>query len=208
MYSLGDRARVLGSIMAIRSDAQFMDCDQDGRIETLTYDPTFFGWKTSNAESATPFVILDLNVRRFALDTSLMRAQPPSPARQKKLLADWSQGGRDEFSRSYKSDMEKGYDKNTFCLAPVVWRDMLDLIYSGNSRTAFHLLDRFWGKGRYAGNLESGEHCELVHTSKEKFAEMLLKQLAYSPYLKELKQLNRGDDRINPLRHVLVKSRF
>jgi hypothetical protein len=77
---------------------------------------------------------------------------------------------------------------------------MLELIYSGNSLTAFHLLDRFWSPSDFAGNLESGEHCEPVHTSKEKFVQMFLKQLAHSPYLEELKKLNRNDARFKRLR--------
>lgn len=166
-YSLGDKAIKLGSIMAVRSDAQFMDVDGDGILETLTNDSTFFGWKTCNSDSAMPFVILKLRGRQFVLDVELMKAQQPTKKRQTEMIADWRNGGRDEFSRSFKSETKNSYDKNSFYLPPVVWRDMLDLIYSGNSQTAFCMLNQYWQKNRYAGNVESGKDSKRIQTRRQ-----------------------------------------
>src|SRR5262249_8263760 len=51
LYSLGKRAKLLATISTIRSSADFMDVDGDGRCEVLSVDPTFFGWKSCNADS-------------------------------------------------------------------------------------------------------------------------------------------------------------
>ncbi len=83
-----------------------------------------------------------------------------------------------------------------FHLAPVVWRDMLSLIYSGNSRAAFRLLDEFWSKELCVGNLECSDEGALVRATKQRFERMFLEQLRHSRYLHELKELNRDDPRI------------
>jgi hypothetical protein len=190
VYSLGKRARHLATLDTIRSMAQFMDVDHDGRCEALTFDPTFFGWQTCNAESAMPFVILKLGTRRFELATSLMKTSPPSEVRQEQMLAAWSTA-----CKTHEFPDWKGRKDNTslFYLAPQIWRDMLDLIYSGNSRVAFSLLHRFWHHGMYTPYMDSRLDCLVC---RETFEKLFLEELSHSAYLSELKQLNQGDARI------------
>lgn len=170
----------------------FADIDKDGVYEAIANDFTFAYWKTSFAESPAPMVILKPTRTGYQLAANLMRTKPPSKERQERLLARWIEVCSSERSSSGNKD---------FRLAPSVWGDMLDLIYSGNSELAFRLLDDFWTKGAHATNLETLEHsCEIVRTSKEKFKRMFLEQLRHSPYLAGVKRLNSANARIRTLR--------
>ena len=191
IYSLGRTARLLATLHTVRSSADFKDVDNDGKYEVLACDPTFFGWQVCNAESPTPLVILKLTGKKLKLATSLMRAQPPTKELSNKLLADWHQACNDRaWTETYDN-------KTIFCLAPLVWGNMLELIYSGNSKVAFTLLDEFWSKGLHAINL--GEPAD-KETGKDQFKRIFLRQLEYSPYLNDIKRLNRGDSTIQSLK--------
>ena len=107
------------------------------------------------------------------------------------LLVEWRRACND---RAWTETHE---NKTAFCLAPVVWGNMLELIYSGNSKVAFALLDEFWGKGFHAINLEEPTDKE---TSKDQFKRIFLRQLESSPYLNDIKRLNRGDSTIQSLK--------
>jgi hypothetical protein len=191
IYSLGKTARLLATLHTVRSSAAFKDVDNDGKYEVLACDPTFFGWQVCNAESPMPLVILKLSGKKLKLATLLMRTQPPTKERSDKLLAEWHRACRD------RAGTEADEDKTRFWLAPLVWGNMLELIYSGNSKVAFSLLDEFWSKGLHAINL--GESTD-TETSKDQFKRIFLRQLEYSPYLHDIKLLNRGDSTIQGLK--------
>ena len=199
IYRLRARAKKLATISTTRSNADFMDIDQDGRCEIIARDQTFFGWKTSNADSPMPLVILKMNHKRFGLATALMRSQPPTQSRQQELLRAWSKACKLPLVANNPPTEKEKSDQTTFILAPVVWGDILNLVYSGNSEMAFSLLDKFWSKSANASNLENNSDCTEVRTSKEQFEKMFLQQLSYSPFLDEIKQLNRSDARIRSL---------
>jgi hypothetical protein len=87
------------------------------------------------------------------------------------------------------------------CTAPLVWGNMLELIYSGNSKTAFALLDRFWPEASCAVNIDCGPAGENGGTTREKFISMFLYRLELSNYIEQVKELNKNDLRIQKLRH-------
>ena len=190
VYSSGKKSQPLAKLESVRSTAEFKDVDHDGRCEAIARDSVFFGWKTSNADSAMPLVILRLHKKKFELATELMRKPPPSKEFQDKMLANWSNACTETYDRLAKDKLVEKFDKQTFYFAPEVWRDLLDLIYSGNSTLAFHLLDRFWQNKTYAGNLENRSDCAVGHTTKEQFVGMFLKQLRHSEYIEGIRQLN------------------
>jgi hypothetical protein len=191
LYSLGRKATLLATLHTVRSSASFKDIDNDGKYEVLACDPTFFGWQVCNAESPMPLVILKMSGKKLKLATALMRTQPPTKERSNKLLVDWHRACKD------RAGTEIYKDKTAFCLAPVVWGNMLELIYSGNSTVAFRLLDEFWSKGLHAINV--GEPTD-KETSKDQFKRIFLRQLEYNPYLNDIKLLNRGDSNIQSLK--------
>jgi hypothetical protein len=199
IYSLQRQGKELAKISATRSEAQFIDIGHDGICEVISSDPTFFGWKTSNASSPMPLVILRLNHKRFELATALMRSKPPTQSRQQEILKAWSKTCKQNLVTSNLPCEKLKSDQSNFTLAPIIWGDMLKLIYSGNSELAFSLLDKFWSPASYAINLEENDNCTAIRTSKDQFVKMFLQQLARSKYLDKIKQLNKGDVRIRNL---------
>jgi hypothetical protein len=71
-------------------------------------------------------------------------------------------------------------------------------------RRLFKLLDRFWSLRMYAENLEYQEGKD-VHTTRARFKQLFLDQLSYSPYLPELRKLNKGCTLICNLTQKKVK---
>jgi len=202
VYSLGATGKELATFSSIRTDIEFMDVDGDGKCEALAREYTFFGWETCNACSPMPLAILKYNGSKMVLATSMMRTQPPTKEKQTALLLRWKkaceQSSIDERSIGFSDPPTPGM----FRLSPVVWGDMLELIISGNSSTAFTLLDQFWKQDKYARNLESRKGGEEVKTSKETFKRLFLMQLAHSPHLNEIKKMNSNDPLIRNLKQL------
>jgi len=207
-YSLSQRPKQLVTISALRSDVKFFDIDHDGKCEAIARDTSFFGWKTSNAQSPMPMAILHLEHGKFVLATTLMKTHAPNTRRQNQLLSTWTKYCKEESNLPYQNGKTGQEKRKLFNLSPKVWGDLLNLVYSGNSRCAFALLDKFWPSNTRAVNLEvdvtdlkdGSCSCKDVYTSKEKFEKMFLEQLSTSPYLNQLKVLNSGDRHICDLR--------
>lgn len=200
VYSLGPKLKTLWKIDAWRSTAQFMDIDGDGKCEVLARDTTFYGWEACNACSPMPLVILRAGKSKLEMAPSLMKASPPTKEQQRRMLADWASACRPGETLGENSMFVQKGKLKVFELSPVVWGDMLHLIYSGNSTLAFSLLDQFWPNNVYTDSLEMGRDCTPVYTSRAGFLSMLLSQLSYSPYLEGLKKLNQGDNHLAKLK--------
>ncbi|MFA6210107.1 MAG: hypothetical protein WCT03_01275 [Candidatus Obscuribacterales bacterium] len=207
IYSLCKSNYVLPTLSTTRASAELIDIDQDGRCEVIAYDPTFFGWQTGNAQSAMPLVILRMRPKRFALAEELMRTKPPTQRRQKEMLSAWRKACEAASVSLPRGSEKTKSHQNTFFLSPMVWTDMLSLIYSGNSELAFSLLDEFWKDKACATNfvLEGNKDYSEVFTTKEQFNELFLHQLSYSSYLTEIKVLNKNDARIQNIAPALRK---
>jgi hypothetical protein len=70
------------------------------------------------------------------------------------------------------------------------------MIYTGNSKQAWTLIDMVWPSGKKA---LIGLGAEPHLCSKEAFISEFLNKLAHSPYLKGLKELNSTDSRLQVL---------
>jgi hypothetical protein len=207
IYSLQGRGEELPAISAVRSEAQFIDIDHDGVCEVISSDPTFFGWKTSNAYSPMPIVVLKLHHKRFELATTLMRTNAPAESRQQEILNFWRKNCPLTLAYSKPTSIKLEPSQMSFKLAPVVWSDMLKLIYSGNSDIAFSLLEKFWNPSCYATNLEVNDDCTEIRTTKERFQKIFLEQLSDSEYLQGIKMLNNRDARIQALNPQKARAR-
>jgi hypothetical protein len=200
VYSLGPKPKTLWKIDAWRSSAQFIDVDGDGKCEALARDTTFYGWKACNACSPMPLVVLKAVKSRLEMAPSLMKAKSPAKEQQRKMLADWVTACRTGETPGENSRFAQKGKLRVFALSPVVWGDMLHMMYSGNSKLAFSMLDQFWPSDAYTDSMEMGCTCSPVYTSKGRFVSMFLSQLRYSPYLEGLKKLNQGDSHLAKLK--------
>jgi hypothetical protein len=187
VYSLGQRAREIGRMEDSYGEVQFLDVDHDGKYEAFARDSTFVTWDKCSNQLVLPMIIMRINDSGLTVATDLMRMAPLSRQRQKELITRWS------FEKGSPDRLEK----NEFYLSSVVLGDILTLIYSGNSKTAFKAIDEFWEPKTFAVN--AGRH-----TSKAEFEKALLRQLSLSPFLTAVQKLNPHDERITSLRPGLA----
>jgi hypothetical protein len=147
-----------------------------------------------------PLVVLKAGKSRLEVAPSLMKAISPTKEQQRKMLADWVTACRPGEAPGQNSMFVQKGKLKVFALSPLVWGGMLHLIYSGNSKLAFNMLDQFWPSDVCTDSLEMGSNCTPVYSSKARFVSMFLSQLSYSPYLEGLKKLNQGDSHVANLR--------
>lgn len=197
IFSLGVRPKEIAKLETVRHDAKFVDVDHDGVCEILVRDTTFFGWKTCNACSPMPLVVLKMQAGKPRMMTSIMKTQPPSREKQKQMFKSWKQTSEDWDADHSKIKKD---DKNTLYFPPKAWGNMFELILSGNSKLAFNMLKEYWPDESCAINFEYKENVDEVRTSRETFENLFLKQLKNSPYIQEIKKLNSDDKRITSLR--------
>ncbi len=138
---------------------EFQDLDGDGILEVIKRDWTFAAWKAGIAQSPAPKVILRFTHGGYQLAPELMRKPPTPPAELAARATALQQ----------RQEWQAGLPP------PEVWGAMLDLIYSGNARQAWELLDQAW-RG------EAAEKAEFLHEFRA--------QLATSPYWPQIKAMN------------------
>lgn len=207
IYSLAKKAKLLTTWRTSRSSVEFMDVDGDGKCEVLAREYCFFGWEACNANTPIPLVILKFDSTKLVMATDLMRCPAPSVSQREKMLVSWRKAcdsAEATFKQLHKDDKCHRYRSKPcmFRLSFEIWSDMLNLIYSGNAKTAFSMLDEFWKPATYVSNLEIREDGVEVKTSRETFKKMFLKQLAHSPHLNEIKEMNSNDPLIRNLKQL------
>ncbi|MGC2112206.1 MAG: hypothetical protein WA655_21990 [Candidatus Korobacteraceae bacterium] len=154
VLQLGKEFKVLATLDAKDSGgAHFEDINHDAKYEFIADDWAFAYWHTSFAESPAPTVILrpkaeENSYVEYHLALDLMSKPAPTRAQLDSTIA------------SIKSD--EAWDKD---VPPVLWRAMLDLIYTGHPDLAWEIWDQSWPakKPGKAGFL--GAFCERLSTS-------------------------------------------
>lgn len=143
----------------------FKDLRGDGILDLVTYDElTFNYWHCGGADSPHPSLILRYQNHEYRLDLEKMKE--PAPTRPE--LEKMGKGFKAKFA-GVKKDME---DDNWS--APYeMWGEMLDLIYSGNMKSAWELCDLSWPKN---------------HPGKAAFLKEFIKRLQTSKYYEDLNQ--------------------
>jgi hypothetical protein len=125
----------------------------------ITGDNTFAYWNTYYAASPAPEVMLAWNGETYAPDTDLMAAAAPSDTDLKEQAA--TIAASDQWT---EADMD-----------PDLWRQMLDLIYSGHADLAWTFLDDGWPVDR---------------AGKDTFKTNFRCQLAQIPYWNAIAAMN------------------
>lgn len=146
------------------------DVNNDGIDELAGYDSTFDYWNASYADSQAPEIILSFNPgkKSFDLNTSLMKKPAPS---QEEL--------REKFEE-IESDKDMNSRGNIEGFPSPMWGYILDLIYSGNEKSAWEFFDLAWPKSKQG---------------KDDFQKEFQNQLEKSPYSEEIKKLNSDNSR-------------
>ncbi|MFZ2873358.1 MAG: hypothetical protein WAZ94_02625 [Phycisphaerales bacterium] len=131
VLQLGTGARSLGVIEAGNA-AYWRETDTPGVLEMLGADYTFDYWLVPHVECPAPGVVLRWDGAGFSLYTPSMARPAPSDAGFAEMVATLrSLPARADFS-------------GRTIPPPELWREMLDLAYSGHEPLAWELCDAAW----------------------------------------------------------------
>lgn len=174
IFSLGDQFKKLATLDGRDSTMTFKDIDGDGVFEVRGRDSTFAYWNAAFADSVLPEIVLRFRDGKYELASNIMR----SPAPDRPIL--------EERIRQIRQDMrpQSPDTKSPLNLSPSLWHCMLDLVYSGNGNLAWKVLEEAWPAGKAAWSIHEGE------VSRDQFLLGFKRQLATSPYWRDIKKLN------------------
>jgi hypothetical protein len=160
VFEIGAGFRLLAKIEAGHGDgSHFADLDGDHNLEFVAADWTFAYWHTSFAESPTPEIILRFTAGKYRLAEDQMRKPAPSEAEMRETIQ-WVQSN-------------ESWEKHN--PPPILWGEMLNLIYTGHSDIAWRFLDQAW---------------PAKEPGKTEFLSDFRAQLAKSPYWLQIQHLN------------------
>jgi hypothetical protein len=167
VFELAETFQEIAQIELEDSDtSHFVDLNHDGQYEIEGYDWTFAYWKASFNESPAPRIVLKYRAGRFRLALDLMRKPSPSPSKF------------DAMERAVEADNEWEPDAPPDCeqdcgIPVALWKNMLDLMYTGHADLAWRLLDEAW---------------PIEKKGEAAFAKAFYKRLSSSNYWPDLKE--------------------
>ncbi len=185
--SLGDKFKKIAELNdsndAGSSGFRFVDFLGDGCCAAYGGDSAFLYWNAPFAESPQGTIILRLENGKFALAEDLMRSKLPDA----EFISGLVKETRAQLE-SEKPDDPASWPvrKGLFFLRPIVWSNLIDLIYSGNGNEAWEYLRQLWPKDKRA--LRPFAPKETI--SRAEFIREFKDQLATSQYWTEIKHLN------------------
>lgn len=131
----GPGPRVIAHIPAEDGGAAFADVDGDGVLEVRVQEQAFRYWKTSFADSPAPEVILRWNGAGYVLAPELM-ARP--------AIAEAELAGRAREIAEIAGKNGSAKPSDTLWKLSLLWRTMLELIYTGHADRADAFFDQAW----------------------------------------------------------------
>ena len=153
IVSLGETPKELANLEGFPSPLTFHDVNADGIYEVITDDWNYYSWY------ASPRVIFRYENGEYKLASNLMKRPAPTP---RELAAK-------------AAEFRKAPLYNALPVPLEVYRYMLDLIYSGNEKSAWAFLNRVWPAQR---------------TDKQQFIESFKEQLAKSRFWPEVHNMS------------------
>lgn len=177
----------------------FTDLGGTGKIDAIRFDTTFQSWYDSEAGYYAPVVVLSPSKGGYRFNKEIMR-RAALKADELRTLAD---SLRKEFEPIEKDNSELTESGAQYSTQPRFWRNLLDLIYTGNANQAWSLVEQVWPeKGKVLLSISpSGSAEKLEAKTKTQFINEFLEKLSTSPYFADLCQLNKADKHLNNFRH-------
>ncbi len=139
-----------------------------GRFVVELADDTFRFWNTDGVHSPWPEIALSFQGGQYRLDSQIMRSNAPALSALKKEAAKWTADNWNYGACAPDTDV-----------CSVWWGYVLDLIYSGNAKSAKTWLDLVWKPNK-------------TFYSEDYFINQLNEQLKQSPYYSAILTLNGG----------------
>ena len=129
VFNLNSEFRKLAEIDAGNSDPELVDLDGDGIAEIKLFDDFLAEQFSCYADSAFPDVVIKYSKGRFAVAPEFMKKPPPSLDEFDDKIPIWRKGLR-EHGRQWPP--------------PDFMQDFTALIFHGNRKQAFELLEKTW----------------------------------------------------------------
>ncbi len=162
VFELGQNFQKLAIIDSGHSDTSHFEKNSGtAGLVFKTYDFIFANWNTCFADSPAPKLTLRYCDGEYRIADDLMRKPAPSKDMLQRLAT---------HMRKKSTWIEEGP-------SPPLWSAMLDLIYSGNAKSAWLLFDMAWPKKA---------------EGKDVFLKEFREQLALSAYADQITMLNDG----------------
>ena len=201
VYKLGPRPELFDKLETIRSYFKFADIDSDGKFEAVGFDDNFMGWNECNAMSPMPVLVLRPGKSHFELADDLMRSDPPNPLEQERICNEWTKQILMSTAEHLQTSSQV-LSKQEIDIPSSIWKDMLNLIYSGNSKIAWRLLDEAWPKGTMANGFKLDRRKDTYAlVSEAEFKLLFIEKLSHSKYYAGVKKLNPTDRTLQSLIH-------
>lgn len=159
VFELGEEFKEIAKIDAQHSDgAKFVDLDHDGVYEFEGNDWAFAYWRASFMYSPAPRIVLKYRKGRFRLAYDLMKKPGPSPEEFAAIVREVK--ANEEWTDLAPPDCDMN------CGVPIaLWKNMLDLMYSGHPDLSWKLFDQSWRPTRKDKAVFAKEFCKQLRES-------------------------------------------
>jgi hypothetical protein len=141
VFSLGDQFRLIQCL----PQGNFVDINQDGKLDCIAYQPGFTFWHACHAGSPLPKIVYEYCDNEYLLAPALMCQPLPEEEEMNQVI--------EEVKRRCAKVKEEEWD-NKYCwnykdvyLDSSVWSYMLKLMFSGHPDEAYDFLDKVWPEG-------------------------------------------------------------
>ena len=140
VFSLGDQFRLIQYL----PEGNFVDINQDGKLDCIAYQPGFTFWHACHAGSPVPKIVYEYCDNEYLLAPALMYQPLPEEEEINKTI--------EEVKRRCAKTKEEKWDHLCWHYEEVyldssVWSYMLKLMFSGHSDEAYDFLDKVWPEG-------------------------------------------------------------
>jgi len=159
VFEIGEIFKEMAQIQADDSDdAHFVDLEHDGSYEFEGNDWAFAYWGASFMDSPAPRIVLKYRSGHFRLALDLMAK--PGPTHEEFVRLVHEIRSDDEWTPKHSRDCAIG------CGVPVtLWRNMLELMYTGHADSAWQLLDESWPPSQKYKSSFVAQFCKQLHES-------------------------------------------
>ena len=173
VFEIGPQFKFIQSINAGHADhSDFKNLDDSPDLEFPLLDFAFVYWRVCFAESPMPKIILKFNGEKYELAQKLM-SRPKLNHEKLTKLADKIKAS--DFWNHIEGNHIINSDPTNDQPPVLLWKEMLNLIYTGNMDQAWELFNLSWPK-KIKG--------------KQPFLKDFKEQLSGSRYWKELQEMN------------------
>ncbi|MCE5300421.1 MAG: hypothetical protein LLG37_06060 [Spirochaetia bacterium] len=167
IFTIEQDLELLAEVKGLEEGITFKDLNGDRSQELIGRDCTFLDWWAALGEAPAPVVVLSyLEGSGYVMADELMRADPPDTA-----------------------DLQAKADKAKGKPISYIWKNMLDLIYSGNGDDAWKFYDMAEWNDDWEVEMQEDE-ADRGKGSKEEYLEAFKEHLSTSPYWKKIKKMN------------------